>query len=203
MQPISSIEELESFYGTPVAASLVKVSEVITPSYQKLIEASPFCILSTVGPEGLDGSPRGDHPGFVRIIDNRTLMMPDRMGNNRIDSLRNIVRDPRVALLFMIPGIGQTLRVNGRAFLTADQETLASFAVEGKPPRTVMVVHVEQVYFQCARAIVRSELWSPAKHVTPSALPSAGDMLAETSQGKVGGREYDTAWPKRAKETLW
>jgi PPOX class probable FMN-dependent enzyme len=203
LKPISSIEELESFYGTPVAAALVKVSDVITPSYEKLIQASPFCVLSTVGPEGLDGSPRGDRPGFVRVVNERTLMLPDRMGNNRIDSLRNVVRDPRVALLFLIPGIGQTLRVNGRAFLTANKDTLASFTVEGKAPRTVMVVQVDQVYFQCARAIIRSELWNPTKHVAPSALPSAGDMLAETSQGKVGGPDYDAAWPARAKETMW
>ena len=134
--------------------------------------------LATVGPEGLDCSPRGDRPGFIRIADERTLMLPDRRGNNRIDSLRNVIRDPRVALLFLIPGSGTTFRVNGRAVLSADPDLLDSFAVDGKPPRTVMVITVEEAYFQCARAIVRSGLWKAESQVDPAAIPSPGAMLA-------------------------
>ena len=160
-------------------------------------------MLATAGPEGLDCSPRGDRPGFVRIVDDKTLMMPDRRGNNRVDSLRNIVRDPRVALLFMIPGSGTTLRLNGRAHLTTDADVLASFAMEGKLPRTVIVIKVEAVYFQCARAIVRSELWNPERRVDPDTLPSPGQILAELSDNRVGGEAYDREWPSRAKKSLW
>src|SRR5262245_56156011 len=156
MTIISTIEQLEALYGFPNDASTVKVADRVTPPYRILIEKSPFAALATCGPEGIDCSPRGDIPGFVRIHDDQTLMMPDRRGNNRVDSLRNIVRDPRVALLFLIPGSGTTLRINGRAYLYADPELLASFRIEGKVPRTVIVMTVEEIYFQCARAIVRS-----------------------------------------------
>jgi PPOX class probable FMN-dependent enzyme len=130
-------------------------------------------------------------------------MLPDRRGNNRIDSLRNLVRDPRMALLFLIPGSGSTLRLNGRAVLSADPALLERFAVNGKPPRSVMVVTVEQVFFQCARAIVRSELWNPAHHVDPKTLPTPGQILAEMSENRVGGEAYDREWPERAQKTMW
>ncbi|HYC65933.1 MAG TPA: pyridoxamine 5'-phosphate oxidase family protein, partial [Reyranellaceae bacterium] len=174
MSVISSITELEALYGQPVEAAIVKEVARITPHYRAYIEASPYAVLATSGPEGLDCSPRGDKPGFVRIHDERTLMLPDRRGNNRVDSLRNVVRDPRVALLFMIPGVGNTLRVNGRAHLSVEPRLLQSFAVDDKAPRSVMVIEVTSVYFQCARALVRSELWDPARHVDPKSLPSAG-----------------------------
>lgn len=204
MRQITTLEALEALYQpAPVAASTVKVADHITPHYAALIEASPFLALATVGPEGLDCSPRGDLPGFVRIADPKTLMLPDRRGNNRIDSLRNIVRDPRVALLFLIPGSGTTFRVNGRALLSADPELLESFAVDGKPPRTVMVVTVDEAYFQCARAIVRSGLWKAESHVDPATLPSPGAMLATVTAGEVGGEAYDREWPDRAAKTLW
>jgi PPOX class probable FMN-dependent enzyme len=203
MPTITTIEELEAIYGQPVEASIVKEVDFVTSHYRRLIEASPFAVLATAGPEGLDCSPRGDKPGFVRIVDDKTLMMPDRRGNNRVDSLRNIVRDPRVALLFMIPGSGTTLRLNGRAHLTADAEVLAPFEMEGKLPRTVIVIKVEAVYFQCARAIVRSELWNPERRVDPDTLPRPGQMLAELSEHRVGGEEYDREWPSRAKKSLW
>src|ERR1700722_13913491 len=154
MSIIATIGQLEAIYGQPNEASTVKVADRITPQYRVLIEKSPFAALATCGPEGLDCSPRGDSPGFVRIHDERTLMMPDRRGNNRVDSLRNIVRDPRVALLFLIPGVGSTLRVNGRAILSTDPALLDSFVMEGKTPRSVIVMTVETVFFQCARAIL-------------------------------------------------
>ncbi len=203
MSIIASLEDLAERYGTPSEAALVKEAGRIVPSYQAMIEASPFVALATVGPEGLDCSPRGDAGSVVRVHDETTLMLPDRAGNNRIDSLRNIVRDPRVALLFLIPGSGNTMRVNGRAELSVDPELLASFAKEGKEPRSVIVVTIETIYFQCARAVVRADLWNADNHVDPKALPSAGTMLAETSEGRVGGPEYDKAWPARAKMTLW
>ncbi|HKV17075.1 MAG TPA: pyridoxamine 5'-phosphate oxidase family protein [Reyranella sp.] len=200
---IGSVAELEALYGQPNEASTVKEVGYVTPHYRAYIEASPFAMLATAGPEGLDCSPRGDKPGFVRVHDERTLMLPDRRGNNRIDSLRNIVRDPRVALLFLIPGHGNTLRVNGRAHLSADPSLLASFAVEDKEPRSVMVMTVETIYFQCARALVRSELWNPARHVDPKTLPTTGQILAALSQGRVGGETYDREWADRAAKTMW
>ncbi|WP_425067692.1 pyridoxamine 5'-phosphate oxidase family protein [Reyranella sp.] len=195
--------ELEAIYGRPVEASTVKEVNWITPHYRAYIEASPYAALATSGPEGLDCSPRGDRPGFVRVHDEKTLMLPDRRGNNRIDSLRNIVRDPRVALLFMIPGVGNTLRVNGRAHLSVAPDLLESFAVEEKAPRSVAVIEVDAVYFQCARALVRSELWNPERHVDPKSLPSAGQILAALSNESVGGETYDREWPGRAAATMW
>jgi uncharacterized protein len=200
---IKTVEELEALYGVPVEASTVKEALRLTPHYRALVEASPFALLATSGPEGLDCSPRGDLPGFVRVHDERTLMLPDRRGNDRIDSLRNIVRDPRVALLFMIPGVGTTLRVNGEAHVTAAPELRDSFAEEGKAPRSVIVIAVAAVYFQCARALVRSDLWNPARHVDPTTLPTPGQILASLSDERVGGEEYDRAWPERARRTLW
>ncbi len=203
MPVIATIEQLEAIYGQTNDASTVKVADRVTPSYRVMIEKSPFAALATVGPEGLDCSPRGDLSGFVRIHDEKTLMMPDRRGNNRIDSLRNIVRDPRLALLFLIPGSGNTLRVNGRAHVSADPKLLASFKMEGKAPRTVIVMTVDEIYFQCARAIVRSDLWNPDRRVDPRSLPTPGQILAEMSSGRVGGEEYDRAWPERARQTMW
>jgi PPOX class probable FMN-dependent enzyme len=203
MSFITTVEQLEAIYGQPSEAALMKEVAHITPHYRAFIAASPFVLLATSGPEGLDCSPRGDLPGFVRIADEKTLLLPDRRGNNRVDSLRNIVRDPRAALLFLIPGVGNTLRVNGRARLSVDPALLQSFAIEGKAPRSVIEFAVESVYFQCSRALLRSELWNPAKHVDPKSLPSAGDILAALTQNRVGGAEYDRAWPERARQALW
>src|SRR5450756_1195430 len=165
MTVIATIEQLEAIYGQPGEASTVKVADRITPSYRLLIDKSPFAALATCGPEGLDCSPRGDLAGFVRVHDDKTLMMPDRRGNNRADSLRNIIRDPRVALLFLIPGVGETLRVNGTAVISTDPALIERFPFRGTLPRTVIVVTAERVYFQCPKALVRSELWNPDKRV--------------------------------------
>jgi len=177
--------------------------DYITPHYRAFIKASPFCALATSGPEGLDCSPRGDRPGFVHVADARTLQLPDRRGNNRTDSLKNIIREPHVALLFLIPGCNETLRVKGRAHLSIDPELLESFAVEEKAPRSVMVIEADTVYFQCARALLRSDLWNPQKHIDRKSLPTAGEILAALSDRKEGGPEYDRAWPARAKATMW
>ena len=203
MTVITTVEELEAIYGVTNDASTVKVADHVTPLYHVFIEKSPFAALATIGPEGIDCSPRGDLSGFVRIHDEKTLMLPDRRGNNRIDSLRNIVRDPRVALMFLVPGSGNAIRVNGRAHISVDPELLASFKVDDKAPRSVMVMTVEEIYFQCARAIVRSDLWNPDKRVDPKSLPTPGQILAEMSENKVGGEEYDRAWPERAAATMW
>jgi len=201
---IRDIDQLAAIYDAPPApASTVKELARLTPHYRRLIEASPFVALATAGPEGLDCSPRGDAPGFVRVLDETTLALPDRRGNNRIDSLSNVIRDPRVALLFLIPGSGTTFRVNGRAVISADPELLASFAVDGKPPRTVLLITVDTAYFQCARAIVRSHLWDPDRHVAPKRLPTPGEILAAISGGEVGGAAYDAEWPGRAAASLW
>ncbi len=203
MGTITTVEQLEAIYGQPGETSLVKEVGGITPHYRTLIEASPFAVLATSGPEGLDCSPRGDVRGFVRVHDPRTLMIPDRRGNNRLDSLHNIVRDPRVALLFLIPGSGSTLRVNGRAHLTDNEDVLSSFAVEGKKPRSVIVISTDAVYFQCARAVIRADLWNPAAHVDPASIPSPGEILAALSQDRIGGEPYDRAWPERARRSMW
>ena len=203
MARITTVEQLAALYGPVGEASTAKVAHRVTPEYGAMIAASPFAVLATCGPEGLDCSPRGDRPGFLRVHDDRTLMLPDRRGNNRIDSLLNVVRDPRVALLLLIPGSGSTLRVNGRGHLDADPALLASFAVEGKAPRSVLVIEVGEIYFQCARAVVRSRLWDPAAHVDPKALPTPGAILAAMSNDRVGGAEYDRAWGERARQTMW
>ena len=203
MSVIATVEQLEAIYGVTNDASTVKVADRVTPLYRVFIEKAPFAALATIGPEGIDCSPRGDVPGFVRIADEKTLMLPDRRGNNRIDSLRNIVRDPRVALMFLIPGSGNAIRVNGRAHISVDAELLASFKVDGKAPRSVMVMTIEELYFQCARAIVRSDLWNPDKRIDPKTLPTPGQILAEMSENKVGGDDYDRAWPARAAATMW
>ena len=204
MTIVTTVEQLEALYTpAPAAASMTKVAHTMTPEYRRLVEASPFAALATIGPEGIDCSPRGDEPGFVRIHDDHTLMMPDRRGNNRIDSLRNIVRDPRCAFLFLLPGSGTTLRANGRAHLSVAPDLLESFAVEGKAPRSVIVLAIDELYFQCARAIIRSDLWNPAKHIDPKTLPTPGQILAALTDNQVGGPAYDQAWPERAKQTMW
>jgi hypothetical protein len=204
MTDITTIEALEALYDGPLTpATVVKDSPVITAHYKALIEASPFVALATAGPEGLDCSPRGDRGAVVTVLDPRTLALPDRRGNNRIESLRNIVRDARVALLFLIPGSGTTFRVNGQARISVDPGLLARFTVEGAAPRSVVLVTVETCYFQCARAVVRSDLWNPARHVESGVLPTPGDILAAMTDGAVGGRPYDEAWPARAAASLW
>lgn len=200
---ITSLDALEALYGTPNDASTVKEVPHLTAEYRAMIEASPFCALATSGPEGLDCSPRGDDGPVVRIADDRTLLLPDRRGNNRIDSLRNVVRDPRVALMFLLPGSGSTLRVNGRATLSVDPALLESFVIEGKAPRSVMVIAIDAVYFQCARAVHRAGLWDPSRHIDPKRLPTPGRILASLSEGRVGGETYDREWPARAKATMW
>jgi uncharacterized protein len=203
MSIIATIEQLEALYGIPNDASTVKVADRVTPLYRVLIEKSPFAALATSGPEGLDCSPRGDLPGFVRIHDDKTLMMPDRRGNNRVDSLRNIVRDPRVALMFMIPGCGEVIRVIGTAAISADPELCAQFVLHGKTPKVVLIVTVERVYYQCPKALVRSQLWEPATWVDRKTLPTPGKILAEITHGEHDAERHDREYPARLRETIY
>lgn len=200
---VTTLTALEALYDAPAEAAILKEIDHVNAPYRALIEAAPFVVIATGGAGGLDCSPRGDPPGFVRIADERTLLIPDRRGNNRIDTLRNLIEDPRIALLFMIPGCDETLRVNGRAVISTDPALTESFRLDGKAPRTVIVVTVERVYFQCSKALVRSRLWEAERRVERSTLPSAGRILAACSQGRIAAAPYDDAYPARLKATLY
>jgi len=186
-----------------VGNALLKEIDHINAPYRALIEAAPFFALATSGPDGLDCSPRGDAAGFVRVHDDRTLLVPDRRGNNRIDSLRNLLIDPRVALLFLIPGCGETLRVNGRAVISTDPALTRSFIVEGKTPRSVIVVTVERVYYQCPKALVRAKLWDPESWFDRKSLPTAGKILAAITNGQTDAERHDREYPERMKATIY
>lgn len=200
---ITDVESLEKRYGTPAGASVEKEIDYLHPHYQRLIAASPFFVLATGGPGGMDASPRGDAAGFVSVEDEKTLLIPDRRGNNRIDSLRNIIANPHVALLFLIPGVSETLRVNGRAEISVDPALIERFSVGGKAPRSVLVVRVETVFFQCARAIFRSGLWDSTKHIDRESLPSLGTIVADLTKGRFDGAEYDKGLYPRLKDSLY
>ncbi len=197
---ITDLASLQALFGPVGEASLRKEVSHLHPVYQRWIAASPFAVLATVGPDGLDTSPRGDPPGLVTIQDEHTLLLPERAGNNRIDGLKNILNDPRVALLFMVPGVGETLRVNGRARISVAPELLQRLAMDGKPPKCVLVITVETVFFQCARAIKRGSLWSSGP---PAEVPTAGAMLAALTQDGIDGAAYDQALPERQRATLY
>ncbi|HZL29756.1 MAG TPA: pyridoxamine 5'-phosphate oxidase family protein [Pseudolabrys sp.] len=200
---ITTIEQLETLYGEKNPNSIVKEIDHINASYRKLIEAAPFVAIATGGPEGFDCSPKGDAPGFVRVLDEKTLAIPDRPGNNRLDGFRNILRDPRIGLLFLIPGVGETFRVNGRASISIDPDLMQSFAVNGKLPRSVLIVHVETAYFHCSKAVVRAKLWNEESKIDRKVLPSIGTIIAELSAGKLGGEAYDREMPERIKAQLY
>lgn len=200
---ITTLEALLALYDQPGKSSTKKEIPYLHPHYRALIEASPFAILATSGPSGLDASPRGDPPGFVLMEDETTLLMPERRGNNRVDSLRNIVVDPRVALLFLIPGLGETLRVNGRATISVDPALMQRFAMDGKPPKCVLVIHVETVYFQCARAILRSRLWDPPAPGIAATIPTPGKILEAITEALIDGDKYDRELPERQRDTLY
>jgi uncharacterized protein len=203
MHRITTLEQLDALYGAPVQAAIAKEIDYISDHYKAFIDKAPFVVVATVGPEGLDCSPRGDPPGFVRVADKHTVLLPDRRGNNRVDGLRNLVRDPRISLLFMIPGIGSTLRINGRAAISTAPELMASFAINGKSPKCVLEVTAERVYFQCPKALVRSRLWSRDAQVDRSELPSTGEILQALTAGGIDGKSYDAAYPKRLEETIY
>ncbi len=201
---VTTLQELEALYAEqPYPPALVKEIDRVNGAYRELIEAAPFCAIATNGPDGLDCSPRGDPPGFVRVLDEKTLAVPDRRGNNRIDSLRNLIADPRVALLFLIPGVGETIRVVGTAAISTEPALCESFAINGRAPQSVLLVSVERVFYQCSKAIVRSRLWDPASRVERSSLPTPGKILAEISSGALGGEAHDRAASERLKATIY
>ena len=200
---ISTPEQLDDLFGDVAEPSIRKEISYIHPHYRAMIEAAPFAILATSGPGGLDASPRGDPPGFVVVEDEKTLLVPERRGNNRVDSLRNLVTDPRVALLCLIPGVGEMLRVTGTARISVDPALLARFEMHGKPPRCVLIVDVESVYFQCARAIQRSKLWQPPAAEAKARVPSPGQILAALTESRIDAEKYDRELPERQRSTLY
>lgn len=199
---LTTISALEAHYGAANPTSLTKEIDHINPDYRAFIEVAPFLIIASVGPEGLDCSPRGDPAGFVKVIDPKTLDLPDRRGNNRIDTLRNIVCDPRVSLIFLIPGIGETIRVNGTARILADPSLCETYAEQGKPAKAVVRVTVERVYFQCQKALIRSRLWKPEAQVERTSLPTAGTIIRNLDQS-FDGEKYDRDYPERMKQTMY
>ncbi|MEE9426733.1 MAG: pyridoxamine 5'-phosphate oxidase family protein [Paracoccaceae bacterium] len=201
MEFVEDIAALETIYGEPGASSIRKVACVLTPAYRTWINRSRFCILSTVGPEGTDATPRGDDGPVVLVLGQKTLALPDWHGNNRIDSLRNIVRDPRVSLMFMVAGSNNVVRVNGTAGVTCEFDMTARFERKGRQPRSVIIVDIEEIYFQCARALLRARLWVDGDQ--SAGLPTAGEILSEMTDGTVGGVDYDQEWPDRAAKTMW
>jgi uncharacterized protein len=201
MDWITTLDDLNAHYGQPAEAATIKVTPLLTPAYRAWLDRARFCILTTVGPEGTDGSPRGDEGPVVTVLDPQTLALPDWHGNNRIDSLRNIVRDGRVSLMFLIPGANNALRINGTARLTADPTLRSRFDRDGKQPRTVIMIRIAEVYSQCARALIRSALWTAGDQSRD--LPTVGDMLREITEGQIDGKAYDADWPGRAAQTMW
>ncbi len=199
---ISHLDDLLELYGQPAEASLAKEINTISPEYQRMIECSPFALLCTSGSGGLDCSPRGDEPGFIRVHDDKTLLLPDRRGNNRLDSLRNIIEDSRASLLFLIPGVGETLRANGHAVIVQDAQLQESFAVKGKPPATVIEFTVETIYFQCQKALVRSKLWESDYKISRDQLPSTGEII-KAAKKDFDAQAYDAQYPERLKKTLY
>ncbi len=199
---ISTPEELRTLYGEASPRALIKELDHISSHYQQFIEASPFVVVGSVGPEGVDTSPRGDAPGFVRVADSKTLLLPDRRGNNRADTLMNVVRDPRVSLLFLIPGVGETLRVIGQASIVIDERLCQQFVVQGKLPRSVMVLDVDKVYFQCQKALTRSQLWQAEAKVDRATLPTTGQMISALDDS-FDGESYDRNYSEYQKDTIY
>ena len=200
---LTTDDQLDAIYGEPVGGAVTKEIDHINAPYRLFVEKAPFVIVASCGPEGLDCTPRGDPAGFVRVVDEHTVLLPDRRGNNRIDTFRNLVRDPRISLLFLIPGVGETLRINGTAEIVTDPDLLASFEMQGKLPRSVIVTHVDRVYFQCPKALIRSRLWDPETQVTRSELPTSGQIQRAIQGAKFDAEEYDRAYPQRIKETIY
>ncbi|WP_439595182.1 pyridoxamine 5'-phosphate oxidase family protein [Falsiroseomonas sp.] len=199
---VTSLAALEALYGEANANSLLKVRRDIDVPSRDFIARSPFCILSTRGADGaVHGTPRGDAPGFVRVLSGTEIALPDRRGNNRLDALRDIVGDPRVALLFLIPGVGETLRVAGRGTITADPALCAQLAEQGRAPATVLRIAVEEVYFQCARALLRSGLWGDTPR--PAGVPTAGQFLKSATAGAFDAATYDAEAPARLAANLY
>lgn len=200
MTKVETVEELEAIYGSVSEVARIKVRDHVTPLFKQWIDQSQFCVLSTVGPEGTDGSPRGDDGSVVRIVNPTEIQMPDWRGNNRVDTLRNIVRDGRISLLFLVQGESTCVRVNGVAEVHTDADLLASYEQGGKHPRSVIRIRVGEVYSQCARAIFRSRLWSGEDRSEP--LPTLGELVREVAPD-FDGAEFDAKWADPSNIALW
>ena len=200
---ITTIAELDALYDKPAGASVAKEIDYISEHYRAFIEKAPFVVMATSGPGGLDCSPRGDPAGFVRVLDRKRVLLPDRRGNNRLDSLRNLIADPRVSLLFLIPGCNETLRINGRARIMVNEELAASFAINERVPKVLLEVTADRVYFQCAKALVRSRLWASETQIPRSALPSTGQILEQITNKAIDAAEHDRGYPERVKQTIY
>jgi uncharacterized protein len=203
MTTVRTVDELQALYGEPVASSIKKEIDHLTDLHRAYVDASPFVVVATSGPGGIDCSPRGDPAGFVRVVDKRTLLLPDRRGNNRTDTLHNLVVDPRIALLFFVPGVDVTLRVMGTAEISTDIGLRESFAMGDKLPTTVIIVTTSAVYTQCPKALIRSRLWDASLHRDASELPSMGDLLHAITAGEVDGKAFDDAYPERVRQTIY
>jgi len=189
---ITDEAELRAVVGAPTELVLGKIADRLNRLTRQFIERSPFVCVATAGSDGgLDVSPRGDPAGFVRILDERTLLLPDRPGNRIADTLTNLLEDPRIALLFLIPGVGDSFRVNGRGSIVDDEELLAASAVDGKVPKLGILVEIEQAYTQCSKALIRSDLWNPERHIDRSDLPSSGEILRAVSDPQLDAEKYD------------
>lgn len=202
LKRINTLAELEALYPKPLETSVNKELPALNEYYKEIIAASPFFSIASCGPEGMDCSPRGDGAGFVHVIDDQTLAIPDRRGNNRLDTLKNIVADPRVALLFLVPGYNETLRVNGNAYITSDEALLEQFDINGKKPTTAIIIEIDRVYFQCARALKRSKLWDDSSYLDVSSLPSAGTLI-RSAIDDFDGKAYDDELQDRQARTLY
>jgi len=200
LQTIKSIAELEELYGHPAPASINKVAQKITPHYKTWIDHSSFVILATASQEGTDASPRGDQSRVVSIIDESTLWIPDWKGNNRLDTLRNIITDGRISLLFMIAGCNNVVRVNGNALLSVDRTTIDYFEKASAKPKSVIVINVHEVYFQCAKSLMRSKLWET--DIDNVSIPTAGDFLKE-ADSTFNADAYDQGYAEYAKRRMW
>jgi PPOX class probable FMN-dependent enzyme len=195
--------ELDAMYGEPLERSVRKQMAKIDELARQFIAASPMVMIGTEAEGAADVSPRGDSPGFVQVPDEETLLIPDRRGNNRLDSLRNVVKNPKVGLLFLVPGVAETFRVNGEGYLSRDPELTARFEVQGKVPRTVLVVKVKEAYVHCSRALVRSDLWNPEKFAAREKVPSFGTMLEAHTKGFVEAKQVDEDLITRVPATLY
>jgi hypothetical protein len=203
MATVRTVEELEALYGEPVVSSIKKEIDHLTHLHRAYVEASPFVVVATSGPGGIDCSPRGDLAGFVRVVDERTLLIPDRRGNNRTDTLHNLIVDPRIALLFFVPGVDVTLRVMGTAEISTDIELRESFAIGDKLPTTVIIVTTSAVYTQCPKALIRSHLWDASLHRDASELPSMGELIHAITSGEIDGKAFDDTYPERVRQTIY
>ncbi len=207
MHKIDSLEKLEQIYSNPAPQrSLWKEIDHVNELYRQFIEASPFLILATSGEHGVDCSPRGDPPGFVRVVSPRCIQIPDRKGNNRLDSMRNIIENPAVGVIFLIPGAGETLRLAGQAEILVDEALCQSFAINGRPASSVLSIQVEKVYYQCQKALLRSKLWDPSARVEPDKLPSAGQLARHFSADhgvELDAESYDADYAEHLPQRIY